>query len=38
MHELQHAADVSKRKFKCQPIITREIGRVRLSEELYVKS
>ena len=38
MHELQHVADVSKRKFKRQPIITREIGGVRLSEELYVKS
>ena len=32
--ELQHVVDVSEQKFKCRPIRTREIGGVRLSEEL----
>ena len=34
--ELQHICDVSEKKIKCRPIRTREIGGVRLSEELYV--
>ena len=33
--ELQHFGDVSEQKLKCRPIGTREIGGVRLSEELY---
>ena len=33
--ELQYVGEVSEQKFKCQPIRTREIGGVRLSEELY---
>ena len=35
--ELQHVGDVSEQKFKCQSIRTREIGGVKLSEEMYVK-
>ena len=34
--ELQHVGDVTEQKFKCRPIRTREIGGIRLSEELYV--
>ena len=29
--------DVTKEKIECQPIRTREIGGVRLSEKLYVR-
>ena len=35
--ELQHGGDVSQQKIKCQPIRTREIGGVSLSDVLYVK-
>ena len=35
--ELQHVGHVGERKIKCRLIITREIGGVRLQEELYVK-
>ena len=34
--EFQHVGDVSKQKFKCRQIRTREIGGVRLPEALYV--
>ena len=34
--ELQHVGDVSKQKFQCRPIRSREIGGVRLSEALHV--
>ena len=34
---LQHVGDVCKQNVKCQPLRTREIGGVRLSEALYVK-
>ena len=33
--ELQHGGDVSQQKIKCQPIRTREIGGVTLSDVLY---
>ena len=33
--ELQHVRDVSEEKIKYRPVRTREIGSVRLSEELY---
>ena len=33
--ELQHVGDVNEQNFKSRPIKTREIGGVRLSEELY---
>ena len=36
--ELQHICDVSEQKIKCRPIRTREIGGVRLSEELHIKN
>ena len=36
--ELQHLGEVSEQKFKWRPIRTREIGGVRLSEELIVES
>ena len=32
--ELQHAGDVSEQKIKCSPVTTREIGGVRLWDEL----
>ena len=32
---LQHVGDASEEKIKCRPIRTREIGGVRLSDELY---
>ena len=32
---LQHGGDVSQQKIKCQPIRTREIGGVTLSDVLY---
>ena len=35
--ELQHVGDVSEQKTKCGPIRAREIGGVRLSDELYGK-
>ena len=35
--KLQHVGDVSEQKFKCRPIRTRELGGVKLSEEMYVK-
>ena len=35
--ELQHVGRVDEQKIKCQPIITRETGLVRLQEELYFK-
>ena len=34
--ELQHGDDVSQEKIKCQPIRTREIAGVSLSDVLYV--
>ena len=35
--ELQYVGHVDRKKIKCLPIRTREIGGVRLQEELYVK-
>ena len=35
--ELQHVGDIIQQKIKCQPIRTREIGGVTLSDVLYVK-
>ena len=35
--ELQHDDDASQQKMKCQPIRTREIGGVSLSDVLYVE-
>ena len=34
--ELQHIGHVGRQKIKCRPIRTREIGGIRLQEELYV--
>ena len=34
--ELQHGGDVSQQKLKCQPIRTREIDGILLSDVLYV--
>ena len=34
--ELQHVGHVGVQKIKCRPIRTREIGGVRLQDELYV--
>ena len=34
--ELQHVGHVGGQKIKCRPIRTREIGDVRLQEDLYV--
>ena len=34
--ELQHGGEASQQKIKCQPIRTREIGGVSLSDVLYV--
>ena len=33
--ELQHVDHVSGQKIKCRPILSQEIGAVRLQEELY---
>ena len=35
--ELQHVGDVSEQKVKSGPIRTREIGGVRLRDELYLR-
>ena len=35
--ELQEVGNVSKPKIKCQPIRTREIGGVTLSDVMYVR-
>ena len=36
--ELQHVGDLSEQNNKCRPIRTREVGCVRLLDELYADS